>query len=61
MATKTEEAIKSVNNDLIVLKEHVAALRDEAKPIRSLTERMAIVEHRLAEMTKTKELWGQRG
>jgi hypothetical protein len=61
MATKTEEAIQGVVRDVSILKEKVEILRDEVLPIRSTTERLAVVEHQLREITKTKELWGQRG
>ena len=61
MASKTEEAIQAIRNEVTALKERVAVLRDEVEPIRDFTKRIAIIEHQLAEMTKTKELWGQRG
>jgi hypothetical protein len=61
MATKTEETIQAIKTDVAVVKEQIATLRDEVTPMRSMTERLAIVEHQLSEMTKTKELWGQRG
>jgi hypothetical protein len=44
-----------------ILKERVEALRGETEPLREITKQIAVIEHRLAELTKTKELWGQRG
>ena len=61
MATKTEETIQAIKTDVAVVKEQIALLRDEVAPIRDFTRRIAVIEHQLAEMTKTKELWGQRG
>jgi hypothetical protein len=43
------------------LKERVEALRAETEPLREITKQIAVIEHRLLELTKTKELWGQRG
>ena len=37
------------------------SLRSEIAPLRGMTNQIAIIEYKLAEMTKTKELWGQRG
>lgn len=61
MATQTEQLIQALTNELTILKERVEALRAETQPIRDITKQIAVIEHKLAEMTKTKELWGQRG
>jgi hypothetical protein len=61
VATQTEQFIQSLTNELTILKERVEALRGETQPLRDITKQIAVIEHKLAEMTKTKELWGQRG
>lgn len=61
MATQTEQLIQALTNELTILKERVEALRVETQPLRDVTKQIAVIEHKLAEMTKTKELWGQRG
>jgi hypothetical protein len=61
VATQTEQLIQALTNELTILKERVEVLRGETQPIRSITNQIAVIEHKLAEMTKTKELWGQRG
>lgn len=61
MVTKTEELIQDLEVELTILKERVEILRTEIQPIRDITKQIAVIEHKLAEMTRTKELWGQRG
>ena len=61
MATKTETAIHDLTLEVNTLKERVEALRGETAPLREITKQIAVIEHRLGEMTKTKEVWGQRG
>lgn len=61
MATKTEELIHALEKDVATLKERVDALRGETESIRDMTNQIAILEHKLAELAKVKELWGQRG
>ncbi|MHB1425768.1 MAG: hypothetical protein ACYC3I_21585 [Gemmataceae bacterium] len=61
MATQTEKLIQELRNELTILKERVEALRGETQPLREITNQLAVLDHKLAEMTKTKELWGQRG
>lgn len=61
MATQTEQLIQALTNELTILKVRVEALREETQPLRDITKQLAVIEHKLAEMTKTKELWGQRG
>ena len=61
MATQTEQQIQALTNELTILKERVDALPGETQPIRDITKQIAVIEHKLAEMTKTRELWGQRG
>jgi hypothetical protein len=61
VATQTEQLIQALTNELTILKERVEALRVETQPIRDITNQIAVIEHKLAEMTKTKEIWGQRG
>ncbi len=61
MATKTEQLIQTLTNELTILKERVEGLRGETQPLRDITNKIAVIEHKLAEVTKTKELWGQRG
>jgi hypothetical protein len=36
-------------------------MRDQTEPLREMSMQIAVIQHQLAEMTKTKELWGQRG
>lgn len=61
MAIQTEPLIQALTNELTILKERVEGLRGETQPIREITKQIAVIEHKLAEMTKTRELWGQRG
>lgn len=61
MATQTERLIQTLTNEMTILKERAEALRGETQPLRDITKQIAVIEHRLAEMIKTKELWGQRG
>ena len=61
MATQTENLIQAITIDVNTLKERVQALRGETEPLREITKQIAVIEHKLSEMMKTKELWGQRG
>ena len=61
MATITENLIQALTLEVNTLKERVEALRGETEPLREITKQLAVIEHKLAELTKTKELWGQRG
>ena len=61
MATQTENLIQALTIEVNTLKVRVEALRGETEPLREITKQLAVIEHRLSEMTKTKELWGQRG
>ena len=61
MATQTENLIQALTIEVNTLKERVEALRGETEPLREVTKQIAVIEHKLSEMTKTKELWGQRG
>jgi hypothetical protein len=46
---------------MTILRERVETLRSETEPLRAIMQQIAVIEHKLSEMTKTKELWGQRG
>ena len=61
MATQTENLIQALTLEVNTLKERVEALRGETEPLREITKQIAVIEHQLSEMTKTKELRGQRG
>ena len=61
MATQTETLIQGLTIEVGVLKERVKGLRSQTDTLDGVTNQLAIIEHKLAEMTKTKELWGQRG
>ena len=61
MATQTETMIKALSIELAIVKERVEAIRTEMVPLRDLTNQVAVIEARLNEMTKSRELWGQRG
>ena len=61
MATQTESLIQALTLEVNTLKERVEALRGETEPLREITKQIAVIEHKLSEMTKTMELWGQRG
>ena len=60
MATQTEN-IQALTIEVNTLKERVEAPRGETEPLREITKQIAVIEHKLSEITKTKELWGQRG
>jgi hypothetical protein len=61
VATQTETAIQALALEVNTLKAQVQALRGETEPLREITKQIAVIEHRLSEITRTKELWGQRG
>jgi len=61
VATQTETLIQGLTIEVSVLKERVKGLRSQTDTLDGVTNQLAIIEHKLAEMTKTKELWGQRG
>ena len=61
MATQTENLIQALTVEVNTLKERVEALRSETEPLREITKQIAVIEHKLSEITKTKELWRQRG
>ncbi len=61
MATQTEKLIQDLTLEVNILKERVEALGSETEPLREMAKQIAVIEYRLSEMTKTKELWGQRG
>jgi hypothetical protein len=61
VATQTENLIQALTLEVNTLKERVEALRSETEPLREITKQIAVIEHQLSELTKTKELWGQRG
>jgi hypothetical protein len=61
VATQTENLIQALTIEVNTLKERVEALRGETEPLRDITKQIAVIEHKLSEITKTKELWGQRG
>jgi hypothetical protein len=61
VATQTEKILQGLTLEVNTLKERVEKLRGETEPVREMTKQIAVIEHQLAEMTKTKELWGQRG
>lgn len=61
MASPSEKLIQALQIEVNTLKERVEALRGETGPVRDITNQIAVIEHKLSELTKTKELWGQRG
>jgi hypothetical protein len=61
VATQTENLIHELTIEVNTLKERVEALRGETEPLRDITKQIAVIEHKLSELTKTRELWGQRG
>lgn len=61
MATQTENLIKALEIEVGVLKDRVEALRGEVKELPKIIADVQLLEHRLDEIAKTKELWGQRG
>lgn len=60
MATQTEKLIHALELDIATLKERVEILKAERVPVRELTSQVAVLQQQLADMTKTRELWGQR-
>src|SRR5262249_7848943 len=61
VATQTENLIQALTVEVNTLKERVEVLRGETEPLREVTKNIAVIEHQLSELTKTKEVWGQRG
>lgn len=61
MATKAEELIQELKLEIAVLKTEVATLRRMATDVTQLTTQVAVLQSQAAEMTKTRDLWGQRG
>lgn len=60
MATQTE-LVQALTTDMTILKERVDSLRGETEPLREITSQLAVIEHKVSELQKTKDLWGQRG
>ncbi len=61
MATQTEKMIHSLTVELATLRVAVESMRSDASPLSELATEVAVIESRLDEMTKSSELWGQRG
>jgi FtsZ-binding cell division protein ZapB len=61
VASQSEKLIQALQIDVNTLKERVEALRGETAPVREITNQIAVIEHKLSELTKIRELWGQRG
>ena len=61
MATQTEKQIHELTVEIALLKERVETLRSEAVPYLKMSTDIAVIQAQLAEMTKSKELWAQRG
>ena len=61
MATQTEKMIQDLTVEVATLKARVKMLRGEAKPLSELARDVAVIEARFNEMTKSRELWSQRG
>lgn len=61
MATQSEKNIHELELQITVLKERVESLNGEYAAVRDLTKQVAVLQQQLGDMTKTRELWGQRG
>ena len=53
--------IHALTVELATLRFAVESMRSEAKPLSELTTQVAVIESRLNEMTKSRDLWAQRG
>ena len=61
MATKTEELIHELTIKVSVLELKAQVLEVEAAPVEGLMARVAMLEYKFAELSRSRELWGQRG
>lgn len=61
MATKTETLIQVLTSRLNAAEMRLDALQVDAVPVKAMVAQIAVIEHRLADLTKSHELWGQRG
>ncbi len=61
MATGTEEIVYELRTEVAVLKKEVALLTAASDAAIDLARQVAVLQSQLAEMTKTRDLWGQRG
>ena len=61
MATKTETLILAMTVQLNAVEMRLDALQLDAAPVKAMVAQIAVIEHRLADITKSRELWGQRG
>ena len=61
MATQGEKALHALEVQTAILLERVEALSKERIPLRELSSQVAVLQQQLGDMTKTRELWGQRG
>ena len=61
MATKAEELIAELKVEVAVLKTEVATLRGMSTEVSQLSKQFAVLESQNAQLTKTREVWGQRG
>lgn len=61
MATKAEILIQALRVELTTAQAQIEALRGEAVFTRQLSKDVAAAQTQLAQLTKTGELWGQRG
>ena len=59
--TQVEKTIHALEVELATLKAHIETLRGETKPITEYSNQIAILQTQVAELTKAKEFWGQRG
>ena len=61
MATKTEALIHELTIRVNATEMRLDALQVDAVLVRATVAQIAVIGHRLAELTRSRELWGQRG
>ena len=61
MATKTETAISALTSRLDIMEVRVELLVDQTVNLQQLEKQFAVMEHRLADLTKSQDVWGNRG
>jgi len=59
--TQADLLIQKLSSELGSLRKQVENMEDGMKPLVDISAQIAVIHHRLDEITKTKESWGQRG
>ncbi len=61
MATKTEALIQELTTRLNAAEMRLDALQVDVPQVKATFVQVAVMEHRLADLTKSQDVWGNRG